>query len=382
MTATLNLKNESARIKIQSPSTNEDVRELIGKSQIEDFLRCLQPSAIKFNDYQVFPGREASLFVKGRLIRSYEASIEKLAGRCFEFIGPHLAKEIPSGVILTNVPEKTAKSLSLRAMILMNGDESWNMGPSRSIVDNEELEGYKFPVCSFQCLGQFYKGGEKAALKRLAEGELVLLDYTPEETIPLTKQELKHFNGNMRKLNPPDLGFSLVNYSWHKSGFVLFHDTKEMQCILMGQDEGTYFGVQLPEIVSSVSEALEILVPPEVRGKRYARQGEWFIVEVKDKDLPAIGDRVCNFFDSMGDIVLPLDHEKSNRHRINCDEGFVGKDGRIYAMSPSLEHDEHKKVEFDCLPGTYCTFYKNTAVRSFSQEGHHLNGFHLMEWPQ
>jgi hypothetical protein len=373
MAATLNLKNESARNKLLSFSP-EEKREFINECRIEDFLKSLKSSSLKFNDHQVFVGAYSALFVKGRLVRGYQEEIKDIARQQrLDYLKPYLAKEVPGGVVLTDFSDKIAKHYSLRAIILMNGDESaWNNNeaPNYNLVEDEELENYKFPVCSFQCLGQFYKGGTKTVFKKFVEGELFLLDCTPEETIQFTKEEHKKIQeGHKKRLIAPKLGFSIVNSQWHKSGFVLLHDKKEMQCILLGQDEGTYFGVQLPEIVNSIDEALKILVPSEVRGKRFARQGEWFIVEVKDEDLPGTKDRACSFVNSVGDLYLPLEDEQGNPHKIHSDEGFVGKDGRVFAKNPILSHIDHEDCELDVKPETYCTFYRNTAIRSFSQQG-------------
>lgn len=219
------------------------------------------------------------------------------------------------------------------------------------------------PLTSFNCLARFYGNDQfnNVAITRLESGKLKVIDFTPDKTIPLTNQELKKHQ-EKKKLTPPERGFSIVGKNWHRSGAVLFHDKEKNLCILQGQDEGTYFGVELPKFVKTVQEAFDVLVPEEIAGKEYVRQGEWFMVPVKKSEVPKIDDcAAChNQF-----MYLPLEDSTSNKHTISSCDIRVAKNGLIYADYPIVSHNEHESI----TAKGWNTFYKNTALRSFSQEG-------------
>jgi hypothetical protein len=66
------------------------------------------------------------------------------------------------------------------------------------------------------------------------------------------------------------------------------------------------------------------------------------------------------------EIYLPIEDEDSNHHCVYTGDGRVGKDGVFYAQAPTLTHEEHD----DLTPGNgWYRFVRNTAVRSFSEEG-------------
>lgn len=121
------------------------------------------------------------------------------------------------------------------------------------------------PVASFRCLSRFYNGRVDTIYKAIGNGDLVLLDYTKPEVRSLSNPEKKLLS-KQKPLTPP-VGFSLVSEKWHRSGTTLFLDRKKEMCILMGQDEGTYFGVELPSVVSTIADAYQILIPKEVSKK-------------------------------------------------------------------------------------------------------------------
>lgn len=221
------------------------------------------------------------------------------------------------------------------------------------------------PTCSFDCLQRFYED-EVPVVDKLLSGQLRLLDSTTDQSIALTKAEKKV--KEVANLIPPEKGFSVVgwgtNRKWHQSGTVLLYDKVHKWYLLVGQDEGTYFGVQLqgkPK-TNTVLAAFEDLIPTPVKEKPYVRQGEWFIIAADPP--PDHKDCILGFLVG-GEVFLPLETSDSNQHRIFTYDGRVDKNGKIYALNPSLHHDEHQTVS---MKG-WCTFYKNTAVRSFSQEG-------------
>lgn len=251
------------------------------------------------------------------------------------------------GAVLIDIPKRNKQNASFKQLLLLNGDNSADIdGYLEPLVDHFSAD--LFPVTSFACLARFYKEGE--ALRRLCRGDLKVVDYTTSE-----------FRKSKNKKTPPAPGFTWTHGGWHRSGTVLFHDKERKVCILTGQDEGTYFGVELPKLVRTVQEAFQALVPKEVKGS-FQRQGEWFMVEVNDKDVPKLSE--CLVL-SEASIALPIESDDSNRHSCLSDDIRIAKDGRIYALNPDLSHGEHTSIACS----GWATFYKNTAIRSFSQEG-------------
>lgn len=243
-----------------------------------------------------------------------------------------------------------------KSSILANGDEDGELHPINGYTCITCTSGQSDPpTISFNCLGQFYKGKTLATIKRIVNGEIVVLDFTADSFI----------KSNSRK-NQPEPGYTYIEMKqgWHRAGTVLLYDKKNKLHILLGQDEDTYFGVELPEPAKTIKAAYEILTPDEVKGKSFHRQGEWFIIPVKESEVPKLPESLL-LFDGDAPVHLPLEDEMSNKHFIYSIDGRVGKNGQVYAYNPDLRHDQHKTIT---LRGWY-TFYKNTAVRSYSQEG-------------
>jgi hypothetical protein len=283
-----------------------------------------------------------------------------------------LTEDVPAGVI-TNITKRFKENAKYRKLVLLNGDQnedddlSAGNGPELNLQDDCP----NMPTCSFACLVRFYspRGNlEKfnSVMKRLATGEIKVLDYTLDEH--------RHFSAEDKKImrrkkdnepRPPEPGFVKIGRGWHRSGTVLFYDQKNSMCLLLGQDENTYFGVQLPKKVATIKDAFKLLMPKEVWNRPFVRQGEWFLVPVNEKKVPkgldcsVVSDGHCR------DMILPLETPDSNHHHLECDELRIGKDGIAYALNPSLEHEQHASVK---VTG-WGTFYRNTAVRSFSEEG-------------
>jgi hypothetical protein len=283
-------------------------------------------------------------------------------------VGYYRHDEVSAVVI--DCKTRHGKAKDNKALLLVDADDNNNTHVISSYIDNDE--GH--PFVSFECVGQMFKD-RKDVIEMLAKGQLVLLDYTPDERIPFTANE-KKLNSTIagrKKLASPKIGFSQVGNSWHRSGSCLFQHVKSGTCYIFGQDEGTYFGCELPEPAKTVQEAFDVLTPKEVRGKPYQRQGEWFALPVEEKNVPATKDCVLQFtkgeenIGSYGDdpVFLPLDDEVSNKHHISTDDGRVGKDGQVYVKDAKITHDEHQTLVVE----GWATFYRNTAVRSVSQEG-------------
>jgi hypothetical protein len=86
------------------------------------------------------------------------------------------------------------------------------------------------------------------------------------------------------------------------------------------------------------------------------------MVSVEEENVPPLTQ--CSAF-SNSELALPIETIDSNLHTINASEIRVGYDGYIYALSPCVFHDEHVEINGN----GWCTFYKNTAIQSFSQQG-------------
>lgn len=294
----------------------------------------------------------------------YNDEKDKSAGNYLDRYRPD--SEDAEAVVLPYVKKRTEKNKGLKNLLLVNGDAN-EWGDESALVG--ELDEYDMPVASFRCLARFYDTDDAGLVKRLAAGTLKVIDYTPGNSIPLTAAEKKTKDNSKegwKKLKPPEAGYSLISgASWHRSGSVLFCDEAKNMYILVGQDEGTYFGVELPGKVKTIADAYESLIPKAVKGQSYKRQGEWFMVPVDPKAVPETKDCVLQFDNCDYAVFLPLDTPESNRHTLISDDGRVGPDGTVYVKSPRVTHDEHAE-----LSGTgWYTFHKNTAKRAFSEQG-------------
>lgn len=270
--------------------------------------------------------------------------------------------EIPGGMVV-NCQKRMGANVGLKELILLNGDV-YDYGPENNSPDYElvgEFSALGLPTTSFQCLSRFYQTDE--ALVRLSNNKLKLIDYTVDEHRDLTKEDkniLRRKKDNIPK--PPEAGFSLVsnNNKWHRSGTTLFWDQEKEICLLLGQDEGTYFGVRLPKKAKNIADAYTILMPKGV-GDNYKRQGEWFMVPVEESEVPLVPECVVE----ADEIVLPRDHEDSNDHRVRAAHIRVNKNHVIFAFHPNVEHEEHAEIKG---MGWY-KFIKNTALEAYSQQG-------------
>jgi len=214
---------------------------------------------------------------------------------------------------------------------------------------------------------------------------------------------LRTFLGTIK---PPKAGMTLMGtlgngkLKWHRPATVVLSykmlGSRKMQYWLIGMDEGSYFGVELPEKVTSVDEAYQVLMPKHLHGVRgILRQGEWYAVPVKAKDVPDIV-KCRGFIEASGTICLPIQDVRSNRHVVIVgDDNFdiwtrqrspkpsgeirIDDKGRIFARDFIVEHRNpmddddspgEKTEEHDDLSSSvnhqWYTFDENTAVRSVS----------------
>lgn len=330
----------------------------------------------------------AAIILKGIIYykaRSLECVKFEPVSDGFDLDPSSFSSEAPLGFVM-DYEWRTPPNEELHSLIAINGDEEFDIGFVTHLAE------FEMPVLSLACLAQFFPGKRgklryETLYQRLASNQLRIVDYTPDEMKPLTPAQKKVYAKVRRRKNygsanfesqllqeikSPALGFTLIQPNskkevcWHRASTVLIWDNVKGQTILMGRDDDTYFGCQLPKYAESIADAYHVLTPKEVIGKKgVKRQGEWFMLPVDKKKVPEEADCVLSFYSDDEDVSLPLQKPGGNRHFVHTYDGRVGKDGTVYAEDVSLCHEEHEEVY---VKG-WCTFHRNTAVRSFSQEG-------------
>lgn len=286
--------------------------------------------------------------------------------------------DTPRGVIVPT-ERRTEDTKGYKHIALLNGDEDYNEINEQTGIDSQ-------PTISLECLMHFYEDAIKSSVGSkspehqlcdlLASGTIQVVDYTSDDTRQYSKPDRAVFN-KINKLRqdgkpvtikmpaPPEPGFSDVGGEWHRAATVLFYDTRTKNSIIIGQDEGTYFGCEIKGHPASIEDAYVALAPEgahDVAG--VVRQGEWFAVPIEEDEVPKMEEAIAL---SASDITLPIDDPESNQHHISSNDIRVGKDGIIYALDPNVEHSagEHEAIAGD----GWCKFLRNTALRSFSVAG-------------
>lgn len=272
--------------------------------------------------------------------------------------------------------------------VLQNGDD----GGSYTVVHRMFAN---HPTTSMQCIGRLFSPKETSEIfyreyaeKMMARGVIRLLDFTPDQRESLNKSEKIKVQKLQRDLENHNIdsieysnrmpvraeaGWTLLGGSspgWHRPSTVLLQNAINQKCYITGQDEGTYFGCELPHPCKTVQEAYEMLIPPEVKGKKYRRQGEWFILPVSRENLPKF-DQIA--VEIRGGTTLPRENENSGLHNLERSPTTTGwipniivdKKGTFYAENCTLNHPDHLPVY---ITG-WVSFHRNTAVRSVSIEG-------------
>jgi hypothetical protein len=155
------------------------------------------------------------------------------------------------------------------------------------------------------------------------------------------------------------------------------HDVIEHEgrYFLSGMDGQNYFLCQLPEPVKTVEEAIEHLMPSELRQTIYnyethknetkllagvVRQGEWFFqISNAHPDKALYNSMEKNF-------TLPRDNADSHTHIAT--RGML-KDGIIY-VTGTVRHSQHQTLKLSTAdaPVIYRA-YRNRAIESFSVNG-------------
>lgn len=376
---TLNLANDKESSKFLSLTyTDPEYESLFSRSTLNDRISKAITSRLKFKENHLYMNDGLCYIEDG-------AAIFHIG----QLDGVALNKRYPSldwGTLQAFVFNRPNGSDKLT--ILKSGDNGGCHFVTLNLFANH-------PTISFACLGRLLNPklaecdasvATDFAIKYQKAGNLELLDFEPDQTkdIPSRmKEQLKLVlkllkdGESSKELNSrmpiaPN-GWSVIRGQtvglcyMHKPAQVLIKDKKTNRHFIFGQDEGSYFGCELPKGCKTVKEAFKMLVPLEAKGQKYRRQGEWFVVPVSAKQVPSQEKRIASSEDS---LMLPKESSASNSHTLYQHQNenyemFVASNKQIYAKGCMLEHDEHESI---AIKGWH-TFYRNTAVRSFSEAG-------------
>lgn len=359
-TKVLNLNRERDRQRYAKIVKNGEILPLI---DFKDFVCKDAQSNMRYGKIQVFDAKlQGGIAVSGNLIYGLPSSVRHFAADTLVLEEDNLL-----AVLLPDYTKQRPKKV--KHWLLLNADEPTSYSVSNLV---SEFGNFNFPLISFNCLERFYADRE-AMTKKFQRGTVKVLDFTAEDKIKFTKEETKAYRkakkaGDGGGMKPPKPGYSIIEscpgFIWHRSGATLLQDGNAF--ILMGQDEGTYFGVELPHPVQSIQQAYDCLVPEGAKNKAYMRQGEWFLVDVKESEVPTFPN-IAFEVEGQSDpcYVLPKESLDSNDHELECQHLIVGSDGFLYAKNGSLHHSQHVSVAF----ANWVKFLRNTAKQSFSQDG-------------
>jgi hypothetical protein len=293
------------------------------------------------------------------------------------------------------VPIKNSKQ---KYFVVYNGDEE---EPDNDYADPRiEPVGIKeIPkqlTISFNCLSLFYC--DRVTTEQIArvasylvKNQIEILDFIPDETIKVNSREQKKiatwyeasrdfkvgFFGQKKDpgpcpVDPPKKGFTYVPHTWagsigtwHRAATAVLFDKKSNFTMLLGQDEGSYFGCELADNPKTIHK--ESLKPEAARKvKNVKRQGEWFMVPAKEPEVEDVVLRIGRVTedDLNTDISLHRDDRFSSEHLVRSAQIRVDKNGIVYAFQPKLVH-----AELIAEKAGWYAFHCNTAKRSFSVDG-------------
>jgi len=262
-------------------------------------------------------------------------------------------------------------------LLVQDGDED---GSKLVGIKNEKLA----TTVSFQCLAELLRLPDSLdASLEVASGKVAIVASTPDESKPVSaavKEKIRSLRKSKKTasdirdaLKPPQAGLTLVGLgssgkaAWHRSATVLLSNGKKTY--LIGQDEGTYFGCELADNPKTIDDAYTSLTPKEARVAGVKRQGEWFAVPVLSTKVPPESDCLASGQDGDHSIVLQRQTPDDNKHELYVEHGGeyrIDSTG-VFASGCELRHEEHETMK---LPRhKWFKFFRNTAVRSVSQEG-------------
>jgi len=247
-------------------------------------------------------------------------------------------------------------------LYVLNGDGDGGVGWEGAVAETLADDIPQAVTTSFRCLSRFLADGKPtltALVKAVDAGRLVAVDASPDHRKHLTAAEEK-----AKSPKPPAPGYTRVGIYWHRPASILLRDKSTRRTILLGQDEGSFFGCTVPGNPATLAEAFTALIPSEARVPGVKRQGEWFAVPVKEKDLPPFSKCATG-----AAITLPRTHPDSNPHELVTYGGVldarVGPDGVVYFRNGELNHIDHADLQVN----GWVKFVVNTATESYSEAG-------------
>lgn len=222
----------------------------------------------------------------------------------------------------------------------------------------------------------------------LAAGPARLVDYDIDDrvTLPRTNQ-----TGWTDADRPADRrGYTctvqtkddaVVGEEWHRPGGTLITSPARngvLHAYLSGIDEGSYFVCQLPQLVETLADAYDSLMPTAVRrerdhGRPVRRQGEWFFIptDLRTRDLPQPSDRTSSL-DSAWTAVncqpLSPSHNKHKPREIRIMDGHLYCRGHVWHRDWVTDRStgEHRVLS---LGEQWHQVERNLAVQSWNASG-------------
>jgi len=277
----------------------------------------------------------------------------------------------PPFVVLPKVSRRL-KSKYLKNMAIMNADDGDN---TINVIGYYQHDNH-LPQISFECLANFFNEDITLVTEMLGDGRLKLVDFIKEHRIRFTKKERQLISEDKQdELSSPKPGYNFIARAWHRPSSVLLRDVRSNgKSYLFGQDGNTYFGCELPGHPRNVESAFLHLMPKEARkAKGVLRHGEWFAIPINDIDVPREYECIATFEDG---VSLPVDDDESAKHRVSptCtieygSSGRILKDGTFYVLGLKMQHSRRDHPDINIKTNQWYMIKKNTALRSFSQEG-------------
>jgi hypothetical protein len=311
----------------------EEVSNYFCVEKLEDAQKLKKKAFYK--GYQIVYTNNNIVFLKNNLIYA-----------CYDtYLDINLNFERYLNIDNAEIPKGFIYKFNNKYYCIGNADENSNSLVEGGLVQN---------ALSFTCLSRFTNCKPKNIPNLIMTDKIKIVDFTKDSIIQTKNKK------------SPGMGYTLTDekpYVWHRPATFLFNFVDRKYQVIMGQDEGSYFACELPKDSNckTINEAFVSLIPEEIRNKKgVLRQGEWFLVPVSESRLPKFEDYLCEF----SHLSLPRDNDYSDYHVIDG-LGFVNKNNKIYATNFNLKHEGHKTLTCE----KWVCFYKNTAVRSFSEKG-------------
>lgn len=150
--------------------------------------------------------------------------------------------------------------------------------------------------------------------------------------------------------------------------------TQDNRYFLSSMDVWQYFIVELPQPCDTCQQAFDILMPYQVKGKHYQRQGEWFVVESPDLPISIFESGKAIDKAKLSKMVykslLPtftLPHrDNGNPHIATRGINLNG----VYYISGQLRHPEHRMLRLSKSDNPVIfQAWENTALNSWHASG-------------